>query len=259
MGLRFTVFSLRFTITTLFCMISLITIPQILFGQAKTTSFGFVVKPIFPSSFFRTGPQTQTVDSANVTFRLAQISGFSAGAVVRKGITNNLSLETGIQYVKRVYSLKITDTTFTESSYHKIIGYEVPLQVLVFVQLSRQIWMNASLGTSVDIFPSDINTRSAYFKHLALRKSNLSVFNAGLIANIGWEFRTEKDGIIYLGSSYHRSFKDIYISKVEYYRNGKSGNQPITAKTDFNLKGDYLTLDLRYYFAGDMNKKKKKK
>ena len=111
----------------------------------------------------------------------------------------------------------------------------------------------------MDIFPSDINTRSAYFKHLALRKSNFSVFNAGLIANLGWEYRTEKNGIIYLGSSYHRSYKDIYISKVEYYHNTNTVNPPIAAKSDFNLKGDYLTLDLRYYFPGDMNKKKKKK
>ncbi len=236
--------------------------PHALLAQVNTTAFGFVVKPIFPSEIFRTGPQTQNdADSAgnSISFGLAQNSGFSVGGIIRKGITKNISFETGISYVNRKYQLDISDTStsFSGNSDFTIVGYEIPIQVLVFVQLSQQMWMNASLGTSLDIFPSDVETRDSYFIHKSIRESNFSVFSAGLIANIGWEYRTEKDGIFYIGGSYHRSFNSTYRTVVGYYRNIKAPYPD--ADTDFRLKGDYLTLDLRYYFHADPNKKKKKK
>lgn len=268
MGLRFTVYSLRFANNKFYlfgfviCFFSLLIHPNKSSAQINTTSFGFVLKPVFPSKFFRTGPQTQNAaDSAgnSITFKLAQNSGINFGGLVRKGITKSISAETGIEFIKRNYHLDITDTAknFSGGSDFKIIGYEIPIQVLVFIQLSQQIWMNASLGTSLDIFPSDVETRGSYFINKSLRLSNLTVFNAGVLANIGWEYRTEKSGIIYIGSSYHRSFKDTFRSVTGYLRNIKSAYPDAT--TDFKLKGDYLTLDFRYYFQGDVNKKKTKK
>ena len=252
----------RFFISGFLFRISiLLFLPSLLFSQEKTTSFGFVIKPIFPSTYFRTGPQTNNeidTNSNHYTFKLAQTSGFSAGGILRKGLTKNLSIETGIQYVKRHYNLDVTDSSIgrTESSDFKIIGYEVPLQVLVFVQLSQQIWMNASLGASIDMFPSNIYTQGNYFKHFAYRTSRVTVFNGGVLANIGWEYRTEKSGTVYIGSSYHRSFNNTFRSVVEYYRYNTHDVFP-QSNSSFSLKGDYLTLDLRYYFHGDVNKKKK--
>lgn len=222
-------------------------------------SFGFVVKPIFSSSYFRTGPQLQEVKDIsgnNYSYALAQSSGFIAGGLLRKSFTKNIALESGIQFVKRIYNLDITSdsSSFSGSSDFKIIGYEFPIQALVFVQLSRKIWMNAALGTSIDMFPSDIETRGSYFKNKTFRLSSLTVFNAGVVANIGVEYRTEKSGIIYIGSSYHRSFKDTYRSVIGYYQDIKANPK---STTSFNLKGDYLTVDLRYYFANDTKKKKK--
>lgn len=245
-----------------FLFLLFVLFPFIINAQAGITSFGFVVKPVFPSKFFRTGAQVQEEPDSSgnaISFTLAQRSGFSAGALVRKGITKNLSAETGIKFVKRIYQLDIRDTAsnISENADFKIIGYEIPLQILVFVQLSREIWMNASLGTSLDIFPSNVQTRGSYYIHKSIRKSNFAVFNTGVIANIGWEYRTEKSGIIYLGGSYHRSFNDTYRSVIGYYSNIR--NAIPVAATGFNLKGDYLTLDLRYYFKGDVNKKKKNK
>ena len=159
MGLRFRVYGLRFVKGMFLCrkivfgILCFLIFSLKLNAQVGTTSFGFVVKPIFPSSYFRTGAETKVAtDTIGNTyqFKLAQTSGFSAGAVLRKGITKNISVETGIQYVKRHYQLDITDdsTGFKGGSDFKIIGYEIPIQVLTLVQLSREIWMNVSLGTS---------------------------------------------------------------------------------------------------------------
>lgn len=226
-----------------------------LMAQENVTTFGFVVKPIFPSKYFRTGPKDFSVNG--VDFTLSQQSGFSAGAVVRRGLTKTLSFETGINYVKRLYKLQIKDSAFTGKSNFKIIGYEIPIQLLVFVQLSQTIWMNAALGPSIDIYPSDIETFGDYFVHISKRNSHASVFNAGMLANIGWEWRTKKSGYIYLGACYHRSFNDTYNSTIGYIRDPYALKPYAQGST--GLSGDYLTFDLHYYFHEDPEKKVKAK
>jgi hypothetical protein len=227
---------------------------QIVAAQERVTTVGIVVKPLFPSKYFRTGLQETT--NNNVDFSLKQKSGFSAGAVIRKGFTKTLSVETGIAFVKRNYHFTITDSLFNESSDFKIIGYEIPLQALVFVQLSKDIWMNGSLGPSIDIFPSDVSTSADHFVHRSYRTSNVYVFNTGITANLGWEWRTVKSGYFYAGMSYHRSVKNPYGTIIAFIR------QPDALIPDavgrFDLQGDYFTFDLRYYFHENPENKKKK-
>jgi hypothetical protein len=224
-------------------------------AQERVTTFGIVVKPIFPSSYFRTGPKEATDN--NIKFTLSQYSGFSAGGVIRKGINKTLSLETGISYVKRLYNLEIKDTSATISSDFKIIGYEIPVQALVFIRLSKEIWMDAALGPSIDIFPSDVRTRNNHFLQETRRKSQQNIFNLGLIANIGWEWRTAKSGYIYAGGSYHRSFSNPYTTSAVYIRD-VAATKPDGLNTT-PLAGDYLTFDIRYYFHEDPKPKKVKK
>ncbi len=224
-------------------------------AQKDVTTFGFVMKPIFSSKYFRTGP-TDIADNG-INFNLAQQSGFSAGGVLRWGLTKSLSFETGINYVKRNYQLKITDSTSTRKSDFKIVGYEVPLQALIFIQLSEDIWMNAALGPSIDMFPSDVSTSDDYFAQQSIRNSNTGVFNLGIIANLGWEWRTKKNGYIYLGACYHRSFNDTYTTTIGYINDPKA-KEPY-AQVQTGLTGDYLTFDIRYYFHEDPEKKAKKK
>src|SRR4051812_22303723 len=79
--------------------ILLMLFPLYMNAQERVTAFGLVVKPIFPSNYFRTG--TVEITDNNVDFKLTQKSGFSAGGVIRFGLSKTLSLETGINYVKR--------------------------------------------------------------------------------------------------------------------------------------------------------------
>jgi hypothetical protein len=224
-------------------------------AQERVTTVGIVVKPIFPSRYFRTGPKT-TVDN-NVQFTITQNSGFSAGGVIRYGISKTLSIESGISYVKRQYGLEIQDTTATFNSSYKVIGYEIPLQALVFIRLSNQLWMNAGLGPSLDLFPSDVRKSGEHFVQETRRKNANNIAKAGVIANIGWEFRTKNSGYIYLGSTYHRSLANIYTTYVVYLRNPKS--LFYDAATFTPLNGDYISVDLRYYFHEKPRDKKPKK
>lgn len=233
---------LLFTIIKLNCL-----------AQVNTTLFGFCFRPIFPSKFLRTEPKDYTNNTTS--FNLAQNSGYTTGALIRKGVTKRLSIETGILYTKRNYDFTITDSAYSGNGDFSIISYEIPINALVFIQLDKQLWMNVALGGSLDIFPSDIFTYKDYFLNYAARKSKI---NSGVIANIGLEYRTKKSGIIYLGTSYHRSINTIYDSLIEYYPTNDYKLLPkSTGRT--SLQGDYLTVDVRYYFHEDPEKKKNRK
>lgn len=68
-------------------------------AQKNITTFGVLIRPVFPNEFFRTGP----IDFSDkgINYSIVQQSGMSFGGIIRRGITNRLSLETGITYTKR--------------------------------------------------------------------------------------------------------------------------------------------------------------
>jgi hypothetical protein len=233
----------------IFCFASIISKAQI-----NTTQFGFCYRPIFSSSYFRTGPKN--FNDKNINYTLAQHSGYSTGALIRRGITKKLTVESGILYVKRNYDLTLQDTTFISKSDFSIIGYEIPLSALIYIQLDQKIWMSAALGGSIDIFPSDVFTyEPSYMLQYSARKNKI---NAGVLANLGWEYRNGKKGTYYIGASYHRSISKIYNTLVEYYPQRDFSKAPSsTGKT--TLQGDYLTIDFRFYFHESPDKKPRKK
>jgi hypothetical protein len=221
-----------------------------LYAQERVTTAGFQFKPIFPSSFFSTGPQKFAVDSAKVNFTAKQNTGFCLGMVVRKGFTKNFSFETGINFVNRKFSIESVDSGLTDKTNFRIISYEIPTLVLLFVQLSRQVYMDVAFGHSLDIFPSDVYSKGNYLSQYGARRNWAA---SSLLANLGFEYRTEKNGYIYLGASFHRPFKFIYQSEILYDGYYKKG-----IATKERLSGNYLTVDIRYFFHADPEKRKKK-
>lgn len=222
-------------------------------AQKGITTFGFCVRPSFPSRFFRTGPID--FSDSTINYSIVQQSGLSFGGLVRHGITNRLSLETGIIYTKRNYDLSLRDTTFTGRGNFSIVGYEVPVSFLVFIQLDPRFWMDVGLGGSVDIYPSDVYTDDAYYAHYGAREQKV---NGGVSANLGFEWRTKSYGYFYLGFIYHRAFSPIYTSIVEYYPD-RDFSKPYTSIGRTQLQGDYFGIDLKYFFHEDPEKKQKKK
>ncbi len=217
-------------------------------AQKNVTTVGFQFKPLFSSSMFGTGPLELTRNEVN--FFIKPGSGFSAGMLIRRGITERISVEGGISYVKRNYDLRISDGEFDHMTDFKIIGYEVPLVGLVYIPLSQHLFMNAAFGFSFDFFPSDISTGSSYFEHYGARTQWMV---PGMLANLGWELRTEKSGYIYLGASYHQPFSEIYNSIITYDQFGKDEEVSVF------LRGNYLTMDIRYFFHEEPQERVKKK
>ncbi|NNE55547.1 MAG: PorT family protein [Flavobacteriales bacterium] len=225
-------------------------------AQRDVTTFGVQFKPIVPSKFFDSGVEVVSEDYLSVEY--APQVGINFGMVVRQGFTNTFSLETGINIVRRVYELKTLDADYGNSVELKfrLTGYEVPLQGLIYVKLGDRVWMNASGGVSFDTYPSNLfSTQSTAIDTVNFdvqqRTFRSNWLQLALIANYGFEYRTRDKGFWYLGASYHRPFTDIATTEVTYIRE----NVPLTVAN--NLSGSYLTLDLRYFFHEDPERRRR--
>jgi hypothetical protein len=218
-------------------------------AQKSITTFGIQFKPILPIDLFNT--TSDPIEKDFLQLSLQPKTGYAFGMVVRRGLTEKLSFETGINYVKRNYELTLTDDSliYSEKSGFGIVGYEIPIQGLVYIRWSKNLYMNNALGLSMDFLASDVRTYGEKFAHLSEKDSFLKL---ALLANIGFEYRTKNIGYFYLGASYHRPFSDIIQTRVTY----KIGNIPYNINSKIN--GTYFTLDLRYFFNEKPDKKSSK-
>ncbi len=215
-------------------------------AQERVTTVGFQLKPIFSARLFGTGPVT--INDSSFAYTIKQPTGFSGGMVIRKGYTKNLSLELGINFIRRNVYINSTHEGLSRQARMRVIGYEIPVSQLVFVRLSKTIYMNVSAGICVNMFPSDVQTANDVLYAIGGRRL---VFNPSLIANIGFEHRSAKSGFFYLGASLNRPFVPIYDVVADYIQNNDVVNTVNTT-----LSGTYLTIDFKYFFHEDPEKRK---
>lgn len=240
---------------TIFILISLL-ITATAIAQERVLSFGLQFKPIVPSSFFRSG--SDNIVQGDFSYMLKPKFGYSAGMVIRKGFDKTFSFETGINFIRRNYALGIEyqptpDSSNTIADDFSIIGYEIPLLGLVNIRLGEQIYMNSALGLSLDLFPSAVKSKGDYYFHQSSRNSWVQT---ALLANVGFELRTKKSGIFYIGASFHRPFTYTYKTEIRYYADPLKIVQLDEMTT--TLSGNYLTFDFRYFFHENPEKNKVK-
>lgn len=214
--------------------------------------FGVQFKPLIPGDFL--GTSTTIVNTGNFTTTFTQKFGYSFGANVRIGITKLISIETGINQVQRNYNIDfaLPDSNLTAKNDFGIVNYDIPLNALIYIQLSDKFFMNASLGGSFVYNPTDVATKITVegghqFIHEGRRFSRYGFETS---ANFGIEFRTEKSGIFYIGSSGRIPVRPIFevagVYQNEGYKQVAFGN----------MSGTYLSFDFRYYFPNISNKGK---
>ena len=221
---------------------------SLVWAQKDITTVGFQIKPTFTSSFIGTGPQT--ISDSSFTYSIKPGSGYVAGMIIRKGYTPSLSIEFGLNYAVRNTSISASNGLASASNKLRIVGYEIPFSQLIFIRLSNTIYMNAGAGACLNMFPSDVFKRDTTF---SVYGSRSFLFNPSLLANIGFEFRTNKSGYFYLGASLNRPFSEIYQFKFNYLNQGILQNDALG-----NLNGAYIALDFKYFFHEDPEKKKKR-
>lgn len=194
---------------------------------------------MIPLDFF--DPVT-TVGEAPLSGELELTGGFAFGMLVRTGLTRSISLETGINQIQRRFDFRIRNDTagYTGGEALRWVGYEIPVVALVYVRLGERTWMNNAIGMSLDMYPSDA-TRDIIDGRGYLFRSNWA--QAGVVGNLGFEYRTQKSGYFYLGATFHRPFGAMAVAELSWF-DASAYPHPVRA----DLNGAYLTVDLRYFF-----------
>jgi hypothetical protein len=212
--------------------------------------FGLQFKPLIAGNFL--GSSQLKLNNEQFYAVINQKFGYSFGANVRIGLTKLISLETGINQVVRNYNIdySIPDSNLYVQNDIGFLNYDIPLNALIYIQLSDKIFMNASLGGSMVYNPTDVATK------LALQGGNVFIQEGRrfsklafeMNANFGAEYRTEKNGIFYVGISGRIPVKPIYEIAAVYER------QSYIKKATGNLIGTYISFDFRYYLPNIKNK-----
>lgn len=213
-----------------------------LFSQVRVTTVGIQVKPIIPYQLLNTGERTIPISEGSVT--IDPQPGYAFGMIIRTGLTETLSLEAGINYVARNYHFDFQPNNSSNVSSKMLFdGYEMPVVALVFIRLGERMYMNTSAGASFDFYPTGgiVDNQQGYeFAILEKRWVQTS-----LLANLGFEYRTEKSGYFYLGASFHRPFTNT----ANFFLSQRiSGSNSFIRLLEEELSGNYLTIDLRYFF-----------
>jgi hypothetical protein len=227
-------------------------------AQVNVTTLGIQLKPMIPSKYFGTGTENAEIEDLKVSFE--PNPGLNFGMVVRRGLSRNWSIESGICMVQRNFTLSYKHPQLPEERQlrFRYIAYEIPIQAMVFVKLTDEIFMNASAGVSLDLYPSNVESSSYEFLDTLRFDFYQKTYKNGwiqpaLLANYGFEWRTPSKGYFYVGASYHRPFQHIGTTRVEF----KLDDDPTTLFV--RLGGNYLTADFRYFFHEKPERRKGKK
>lgn len=212
--------------------------------------FGFQIRPTFPTRFI--GEPNLTLKQNEFETTIAQKMGFSVGATVRAGVTKLIAIETGINFTQRNFDLTmdVADSNIHAENTMRFIEYDIPVNALFYIQLSRKFYMNASLGVNICYKPTNVGVLtlpggSDSFKHTGIvnRKTGF-----GVNANIGFEYRTEKAGIFYIGGSGRVPFSQLFDIVAQYENQGHENK--IIGKID----GSFLAIDFKYFLPQIKNK-----
>jgi hypothetical protein len=221
-------------------------------GFSQSTSppvkayFGLQYKPLIAGDFI--GSSRLLIKNDTLQGEFTQQLGSSFGGVVRVQFKKNIALETGINQVQRHYNIQFSqlDSAITTNKSLKIVAFDIPINTLFFVKLADKIYMNTSLGPSLVFNPSNVATNIIYNKYNMFRAEGRmrSVFAVELNANIGFEYRTVRNGFFYLGASGRVPFKPIFDVAVSNENKVKNQKMVIYG----SMTGTYISFDFRYFF-----------
>lgn len=236
----------------LYIFLLLLSLPT--FGQEKTdklpTYFGLQIRPVFPTKFI--GDPVTSMSGDGFETSMSQRLGFGLGGTVRANVTKLIAIESGINYTQRYFDLSVAlpDSNVFGEQTMTFIEYDIPVNALIYIQLTDEVFMNASLGVAISYKPTDTRVQiqpggKHYFALYGLRYNSVGF---DLNANLGFEYRTRKSGFFYLGGSARVPFAPLF--KYAAFYNYDANSNLLEGDVD----GSFLTIDFKYFFPLIKNK-----
>jgi hypothetical protein len=206
--------------------------------------FGFQYRPLIPLGIV--GDRAFEIGDETFSSVIVPKFGYNYGGIVRFGLTPLISIETGLSYTKRTYGVEyyVPDSLLVSHNTIGFVNFDIPMNLLVYVQLGKDMYMNASLGGSLNFYPSNVRNRALPgSEHQFIFEGRRGgFFSTDINANVGFEYRTEKSGIFYAGISGKLPIQPIFIIATEYrydtFREVRFGQ----------VEGATLSLDFKYFF-----------
>lgn len=211
----------------------------------KPNFFGFHYRLILPMQQMQSG--TQKFSDSVLQTSITPQDGYTYGGMLRYGITDLISIETGLYYTQRHFQIQSTrtDSALTVDQRLRFVQFEIPIQGNIGIQLSRSIYANAALGAAVLYKPTSVATYvNPYdkheFKQVGLVDINKKV-GFDIRTSIGFEYRNKKAGVFYLGATAFVQLQPAFVLLSRYqYENFKQA-----AFGDVNASG--FGLDFKYF------------
>jgi hypothetical protein len=217
---------------------------------APPSYFGFHMRTIFPSQFV--GTNTLNLEENGFLSTVSQRIGYSFGGNVRVGVTDLIAIESGINFTQRYYDINyaVPDSNIAGTGGFGFIEYDIPLNALFYIKLSDRWYANASMGFAITFKPTNVQTMEQPFGFHRFIYTGLlrSKFGFDAMANFGFEYRTDKHGIFYLGGSARVPFSPLFDLVASYEWQG------ITNRTFGEMDGSFLSIDLKYFFPNIRNR-----
>lgn len=218
--------------------------------QNPPSYFGLQVRPVLPTNFI--GDKELSLSQDGFESTIVQKMGYSFGGTVRVGLTKLIALETGINFTQRHFdiTMAVPDSNAYDINTMVFIEYDIPLNALFYIQLSKSWFMNASIGFAVTYKPTHVGIYNApgglhTFSHTGLTRGKVG---ADANANFGFEFRTEDKGFFYVGGSARVPFGPLFDWVADYQWEGNITR--IIGEVD----GSFLAIDFKYFFPNIKNK-----
>lgn len=211
----------------------------------KPNYFGFHYRHILPMQQMQSGVQ-KFADSILQT-SLTPTDGYTFGGLMRYGITDLISLETGLYYNQRNFTIQSTrtDSMLTVDQRLRFVQFEIPIQGNIGIQLSRTIYANAALGGAILYKPTSVATYVNPSDKHEFRQVGLVDINKKLgfdiRTSIGFEYRNKKAGVFYLGATAFVQLQPAFVLLSKY----QFVNFKQTAFGEINASG--FGLDLKYF------------
>jgi len=218
-------------------------------GQEQRATFGIQYKPIIPSKFFNSSYQNSS--QFGYDFKLSPKYSNSLGMIIRYRISKIFWFENALNYTERNYKLELKNNNFniSDNNNFNIRSYEIPLQLLTYIQVSNLWYVNAAFGISNTILASDVQSYGDNLSGFIQKFYRKSGGYRALLANLGMEYRDEIKGHYYVGLSLHFPWSETGRIYPEFSDgNNIFNDMDFDDKFFIEVPGSYITLDLRYFF-----------
>ena len=202
---------------------------------------------IIPINYFGAGPLNLKSDHSTIV--LSSKIGYHFGMVMKTNYSEKFSFESGINFFRRNFKLlgssNYNGIPMNDTSDFGYISYGLPFKGMVYIQLSKGIFLNTSVGASIDFYASTVMSSNSYTQNLSERARWI---NGSVLADLGVEWRNDNNGAFFFGAGVNIPVSSIAVTKLKFFYDGPSNPDRYE---DVFLMGNFFNLKLKYYLPSD--------